>query len=216
MKICSVEGCERPCYSRGCCGMHYSRLHKHGDPNRVDKSGPKAREGCSIPGCGNKHSGLGFCRPHYNMFRRERPQAPQDENMLRQCKKCAVEKPLKEFIRSLGCLAGRVCKKCISDQNKKIYREDPVVPRKRRLQQYGLSLEDYDTMHAAQKGVCGICKLPEPRKGGRLSVDHCHKTGKVRGLLCHNCNHALGNLKDSIPNLNSAIDYLKRSDSGTE
>lgn len=43
----------------------------------------------------------------------------------------------------------------------------------------------------------------------KLVVDHCHVTGKVRGLLCHNCNRALGLLKDSVDNLSKAIDYLK-------
>lgn len=214
--------------------MHYSRLRRTGDPSCVHKGGPKATEGCSVPGCGNKHSGLGLCGPHYHAFRRGRPQTPQDENTLRQCKKCAVEKPLRDFVKKFECFAGRghVCKKCVSDHNKKRYREDPVKTRennlkyrnpvvirtRKLLQKYGLSLKDYDALHAAQKGVCAICKLPEAGKNERLSVDHDHRTNKVRGLLCNSCNVGIGRLKDSIPNLSAAIEYLKlaESDGGTQ
>jgi hypothetical protein len=70
-------------------------------------------------------------------------------------------------------------------------------------------------MLEVQNGVCAICKLPESRKSRSglytLSVDHDHKTGKVRGLLCHRCNNCLGTLKDDTHILQSAIDYLNRN-----
>lgn len=80
---------------------------------------------------------------------------------------------------------------------------------------YGLTVEQYSTMHEAQNGVCAICKLPESAvvsksgKKRRLAVDHCHTTGKIRGLLCSLCNRGLGAFKDSAANLQSAIEYLK-------
>ncbi len=61
--------------------------------------------------------------------------------------------------------------------------------RKRQLKKYGISVEDYDAMLMQQGGVCRICKRQSRR---RLIVDHCHKTDKVRGLLCLKCNSALG------------------------
>jgi hypothetical protein len=71
---------------------------------------------------------------------------------------------------------------------------------------YGLSKRsDYARLVLAQNGCCAICKL-----GLSLSIDHCHLTNKVRGLLCRNCNTALGMLKDSPELLQSAIEYLKR------
>lgn len=78
---------------------------------------------------------------------------------------------------------------------------------------YGISAEQYTQMINDQNGVCKICGQPETRrdKSGklmRLHVDHCHSTHQVRGLLCHNCNVALGGFKDSIDNLQSAIKYL--------
>ena len=74
--------------------------------------------------------------------------------------------------------------------------------------EYGMSLEDYDVLLARQGGVCAICKRPSERP---LFVDHCHATGKVRGLLCHSCNSALGFYQDD-PNLTrAATDYLDAS-----
>ena len=80
---------------------------------------------------------------------------------------------------------------------------------------YGITLEQYEAMMAEQNGVCAICKQPENTKdkdGGPrgMPVDHCHTTGKVRGLLCTPCNRALGMFKDSTENLQSAIDYLNK------
>ena len=65
----------------------------------------------------------------------------------------------------------------------------PAKRKPTRRRQLGLSVEDYDAMLAAQGGVCAICG--NPPKTRRLDVDHDHKTGKVRGLLCHRCNRAL-------------------------
>jgi hypothetical protein len=63
--------------------------------------------------------------------------------------------------------------------------------RKHYLTNYGITLEERDQLIAQQGGVCAICKQP-PAKGKVLHVDHCHKTGKVRGMLCHLCNSHLG------------------------
>ena len=81
--------------------------------------------------------------------------------------------------------------------------------RKYRLKfEYGLTLENYDKMSLAQDGNCAICG-GKNKLHGKLAVDHCHKTKKVRGLLCHNCNLGLGNFHESISKLESAICYLK-------
>lgn len=82
---------------------------------------------------------------------------------------------------------------------------------------YNLSAEEYDIILKKQNNVCLICGQVEvsTRNDGngkrRLSVDHCHKTGKVRGLLCSNCNKALGGFKDSTTILEKAIEYLKNN-----
>lgn len=72
---------------------------------------------------------------------------------------------------------------------------------------YGLTVERYQQMLDAQSGVCAICGSAPA--GKRLAVDHCHKTGRVRGLLCDMCNHGLGRLQDDTEILRKAITYLE-------
>jgi Recombination endonuclease VII len=77
---------------------------------------------------------------------------------------------------------------------------------------YGLSKAKYEKLLTKQRGVCAIClRPPSERKYGRLHVDHDHKTNKIRGLLCYNCNHGLGLFKDNRQNLYRAANYLKGS-----
>lgn len=82
---------------------------------------------------------------------------------------------------------------------------------------YGITRDDYLKMLLEQGGVCAICKTAEAvinKKTGTfrlLAVDHCHTTGKVRGLLCSHCNHAIGKFKDNVDILKSAISYLEKS-----
>lgn len=92
-------------------------------------------------------------------------------------------------------------------------RASPILERSRHLRfTFSISLEDYDRMLTAQGGVCAICKQPETHKrNGKvkaLAVDHDHRTGKIRGLLCADCNTGIGKLKDSIDVLTSAVQYL--------
>jgi hypothetical protein len=75
---------------------------------------------------------------------------------------------------------------------------------------YGISIDQYEAMLLEQNGVCAIChKAPDKR---RLNIDHDHKTGLVRGLLCIKCNRAIGLLKDDTDLLQSAINYLKKGE----
>lgn len=75
---------------------------------------------------------------------------------------------------------------------------------------YGITLSEWETMYAAQDGTCAICKKPEDTdRYANLAVDHCHDTGKVRGLLCNNCNRALGMFKDDLDVLRAGVAYLE-------
>jgi hypothetical protein len=76
---------------------------------------------------------------------------------------------------------------------------------------YGITLVDYEAMLAVQKGVCAICSQPPTGYRKYLGVDHCHETGKVRGLLCVKCNVAIGQLLDQPNLLRRAAEYLERS-----
>ena len=101
-------------------------------------------------------------------------------------------------------------------RGRKPYRTDEQKlrgKRSRRLKfNFGITLDEYETMLAQQAGVCAICKAPpETSYCGTLAVDHDHDTGKVRGLLCTRCNTALGSLRDSPEMLRAAANYLERT-----
>lgn len=76
---------------------------------------------------------------------------------------------------------------------------------------YGITSEDYNNMFIEQGGRCAICGKHQTEFKKRLAVDHCHDTGKVRGLLCDSCNNGIGKLKDDIQLLTNAIKYLEQS-----
>ncbi len=76
-----------------------------------------------------------------------------------------------------------------------------------------MTLDEYNRMLTAQGGVCAICGVKTARKGWRLAVDHCHATGRVRGLLCHRCNSAIGMMRESAELMRRAADYLNKGDS---
>jgi hypothetical protein len=80
-----------------------------------------------------------------------------------------------------------------------------------RLQKYGIDREIYDSIEEAQGGLCAICRKPESVEGRSLSVDHCHLTGQVRGLLCTRCNQCLGRLDDNVDIIRNMAAYLEES-----
>ena len=100
------------------------------------------------------------------------------------------------------------CKKCVSKYESNRVRDKkqcPIYARNRHLViKYNLTIEDYNNILEQQNNACAICKDGDKK----LVVDHCHSTGKVRGLLCHNCNVALGMFKDNQEILDRAKEYL--------
>ena len=101
------------------------------------------------------------------------------------------------------------CKDCVKKKDDP-YKQSRVEAAWQR--RYGITAEQYQGLFDKQKGACAICGKPETRihKGviARLSVDHDHITGEVRGLLCQPCNHGLGAFRDNLNLLSNAIDYL--------
>lgn len=79
------------------------------------------------------------------------------------------------------------------------------MKKQRMVKRYGIDIDMYKALVDEQKGKCLICSV---FCGDKLHIDHCHKTGVVRGLLCGSCNRALGLLKDSPDFLSNAISYL--------
>lgn len=117
------------------------------------------------------------------------------------CRICNVEKEIKDFSPNYRYKSGysSVCKYCSSlDQSKRRKTED--WQNKNYLRKYGISLEE----RKALGNRCMICS----KETGKLCVDHDHTTGKVRGLLCDNCNKGLGLFQDLPVLLEKAINYL--------
>jgi hypothetical protein len=139
------------------------------------------------------------------------------EGYFKRCPKCGETKPFELFYR---CKAHKdncssYCKRCQNLRSTSYAREnkDKIHPHlfgysiKRR---YGLTVQQYEAMLIDQSHRCAICKTNKCLTGRNLSVDHCHTTGKVRGLLCAKCNKGIGSLNDSIALLESALRYLRK------
>lgn len=100
-------------------------------------------------------------------------------------------------------------------RNRRLRAERAVYNRKRHLhKQYGITIKTWAQMLVKQKGVCAVCKQPERKvnnRNGRLQplcVDHDHKTGRVRGLLCCRCNRSIGLLGDDTQLIKQIWQYL--------
>jgi hypothetical protein len=134
---------------------------------------------------------------------------------------CGLEKPLIDFYDSRqgdAVYKFARCKVCCTEQTKQ-KRLNSSPENKARWSQYshntnnrrwyGIEPEQYEAMLKEQGYVCACCKEPNP-DGKRLSVDHCHETNRVRGLLCNNCNNGLGRFRESSELLRAAAAYLER------
>ena len=100
----------------------------------------------------------------------------------------------------------------INRKKKEFYRKNKenhllLVRKNKLIKKFGITLEHFNLMLKNQNNKCAICKKEECRN---LAVDHDHKTGKIRGLLCLNCNTGLGSFKDNLDLLLKAINYLKK------
>jgi hypothetical protein len=126
---------------------------------------------------------------------------------------CGVEKQITEFYMRDKKTGRRhsACKECDKARVKARHQANPERTRNNDLKRnYGISLQEHQQMFDDQQGVCAICKSEGDGKWKKLCVDHDHKTGKVRQLLCRNCNMMLGQAGDNINLLEEMIKYLQK------
>lgn len=147
---------------------------------------------------------------------------PLFETTEQKCSRCDMVKPIDNFVKDRFSKTGRrnFCKECKNkrdsiyrplwkEKHKERYRERDIwIHRKRK---FGVNKEKYYLMLSSQKGSCAICKIsfPEETAHRNIHIDHNHKTGEVRGLLCMKCNNGLGAFKDNITLLKMAAVYLE-------
>jgi hypothetical protein len=103
------------------------------------------------------------------------------------------------------------CKLCTGERVKTRHKENPERTKNNDLKRlYGITLNEHTQMYEEQNGVCAVCEKPGDGKWKKLCVDHDHKTGKVRQLLCRNCNMILGQVDDNINHMEKLTAYLKK------
>lgn len=146
----------------------------------------------------------------------------------KQCNKCKQTLSLFNFYKNKSTKdkLETVCKSCFKERANEYYNDnkekvlgrlakDWLIYRDKYLKKtYGIDLETYTIMYDAQNGKCKICFTEKQLYGknqDQLVVDHCHKSGKVRGLLCQQCNKALGLFYDNPDLLSKAKNYLEEN-----
>lgn len=140
------------------------------------------------------------------------------------CKTCQINKPYTDFFKnskrkkhsSESVKYQSTCKLCYKIARAADYQKNKDYYKSKSLKKYGIDVTEFNRLKAEQNEVCACCKKPETRINYRspdlsiseLAVDHCHTTGKVRGLLCCKCNFAIGLLRDDTETLENIIRYL--------
>ncbi len=192
---CTVDGCGLLHKARGLCNTHYAQLKRGVNPGQpIKRREMQKPDSCSVESCGHPVKSKGLCHMHY--ARQLRHGYVKNPDRTKPFKVCWYN----------GCDGRAICQGLCNLH----YTHAKSIKKK-----YGLSMQDYLAMVHYQCGTCYICGKPEtkvdPRSGRvhMLAVDHCHHTGKVRGLLCDKHNRAIGLMDDDAGILNRAIEYIQ-------
>lgn len=215
--------CGRPSKNKtlSLCGGHYAQHNRQQDLSPL-KTGRKRGEAtsCGFGGCRYKDapSGEGYCYHHWRQLQNGHALTPltgktnrgksvldRDEDGNKLCNTCKEWKPPAEFSKASAARDGLnyLCRRCQASNRMKA--------------KYGIDLDHYEALLSAQNGCCAICPRPLAKDQNRLAVDHDHtccpgeaSCGKcIRGLLCPNCNRALGLLQEDVEIIFRAGDYVK-------
>ena len=219
-------------FARSLCGGCYHRLRRSGSVNRKYEINSGK---CNIDGCHNLSFAKNFCQTHYT-----KSQHPLKTiwKLMRSRYPGQYPDAWEKFDRFLNDIGARPTPQHqfrrvdhgkpysksnvhwvtpvskpdhMSKDDRSTYSREWTLQRR-----FNITGEQFQKMLAAQGGICAICGGIETHvlKSGKikeLSVDHCHATGTVRGLLCVKCNRALGYFDDSVERIKRAATYLERS-----
>ena len=190
---CTMQGCDRPHKARGYCQTHYMQFKRGISPVGEIRSRERDKlPECTEDGCVEPVKAKGLCRTHYQRLLRHGHVKPN--RRAKDIGTCSI--PLCD---------GRAYAKNLCHAH---YLKDLRWGRR------GVDAARYQEMLREQNGVCAICHQPETapdKASGKtkdLAIDHCHKTGKIRALLCSNCNRALGLFNDDVELLAKAHGYV--------
>lgn len=193
VKTCAFETCENVAVKRGLCGGHYRQQWRGRELSQlqpIGKPGSYAGAVCAFDECTKVPTSYSLCKTHHAK--------------MKWCGKLRVYSEtargwFTEDCKIIGCLReARPVSFCHFHGTRDF----------RLWKNFGIGLEDYFEMLSEQSGVCRICGRA-PEETTDFHVDHCHDGGQVRGLLCGNCNTAIGLLGDSSVVAESAVKYLR-------
>jgi len=210
---CKAPFCERTSDLRkGLCWNHQTDNNK---------------QPCNTPFCENiRHPRKGYCPKHAYEFEKYKIKAYKELIPIGFYVRCKLHgllskrKDVGKDTNRPGSPKRFKCNKCSNEKSKirRLINPDKELKKHRKQnlkRKYGLSIECFKKITEAQNDSCSICKKKESainhitKNIRALSVDHCHISGKVRGLLCSKCNFGIGYFDDSIGNLHEAIKYLQ-------
>ncbi|MFE2073715.1 endonuclease VII domain-containing protein [Streptomyces misionensis] len=212
-RTCDVSWCERDHSAKGYCQAHWREWRQKGVAGT--RFPALAARRCTFIGCGKPRLTRDLCQGHMLQKKRGKELTPlryhhrsteRDEHGRKRCSTCEQWKEVNEFYPRAQHSDGLngYCKRCDRDM--------------RLRRNYGITVDQYDSMLAAQGGGCAICGTV-PGEGTSLHVDHDHACcpdrkkscgGCLRGLLCEDCNRVLGMFRDDPARFESAITYLAR------
>lgn len=212
---CSIDGCGKPSKARSYCDAHYARWNRTGEVGPAEIADPNSGGECSVEGCARKHKARGYCQQHYQRWQNRGHPGPavirtkgdsrvRDDQGRKRCTGCSEWRPESDF-GSAPRAADKLhchCYRC---------HRAGVLRRK-----YGVTIEWYEELLAAQGGVCALCSKTNG-DGRLLAVDHDHACcpgdkscgNCARALLCTRCNTGLGAFGDDAELMAAAIEYVR-------